>query len=752
MSAPLLGLHSGLLYNIVIDLLVFTACFWSAYLIYDRGKEKIYSLFLFLLGLFWLVDALANFLGWLKLLKQAGFFAVGYKLFLALPPLVLIYFLADRSFKNKLIVKAAAVLFSLIALYYLVTAGLLDGNTFSLTYWGVQWPNSFPPLLIIAQGLLCPALLGAMFVVLANALSAYKKQRTTDLTVYWGAIIYALVQFSLVLPPQAGWQGMLAKLFFILTAFGGYNYYAGRYNAERLVPRGEVVAEPPRRRRPLFTKLLLLFICFSVVPLIIFSLLTFISFKEIVNPYIYRPLLGDLKTSREAFLQSLGNVQVQALALLALTVLLTSLAAAVVSRNLAESLSRLRRAMARVAKGDFRFRLLPDSNDELGDVVGYFNALAGEIKKAREIMENWNRELETKVKERTEELQALFDIAKAIGSSLDLELLVQRTMGMLGVENYALLNPDQTVRFAAGPAEGRQNAPTVPIKVKGSVVGSLVVAAGREQARKTTLLKNAADQLAIAFENVGIYEKEKEAVARLTELDRLKNEFISMVSHELRTPVTAADGYVSLFLAGVTGPISDDQKKYLTIVKENNQRLLALINRLLDFSRIETGRFSIQRELISINDVIDRAITEMTPQLAKKRAQVKLRLEAKQPNFMGDREKLVEVFTNLIENALKFSRENVTPELEIMTKDAGDFLEVSVRDNGPGIAAEYREKIFNKFFQIEDTMTRKAGGVGLGLAIVKEIISNHHGKIWVESAGQDQGANFIFQLPVAEKV
>jgi len=225
-----------------------------------------------------------------------------------------------------------------------------------------------------------------------------------------------------------------------------------------------------------------------------------------------------------------------------------------------------------------------------------------------------------------------------------------------------------------------------------------------------------------------------------------------MVSHELRTPVTSADGYVSLFLAGVTGALTEDQKKYLTIVRENNQRLLTLINRLLDFSLIETGRFSIQRELISLHDVITATVELLRPQLDKKQAVVKVKLQAKNVNFMGDREKMGEALINLLENALKFSREDRPPEIEVRTRDAENFIEVTVADNGIGIGQEYLEKIFNKFYQIEDALTRKAGGVGLGLALVKEIIGNHHGRVWAESAGPGQGARFIFMVPVAEKV
>ncbi|MGB9612751.1 MAG: ATP-binding protein, partial [Candidatus Margulisiibacteriota bacterium] len=418
-------------------------------------------------------------------------------------------------------------------------------------------------------------------------------------------------------------------------------------------------------------------------------------------------------------------------------------------------------------KGDFSFKVVPNSNDEIADVINYFNSMSEEIKRARDVLENWNRELEIKVKERTEDLQVLYEISKAMGSSLDLDLLVRRAleqlMPIMQTQAYALLLPDEKrklsarICFACKPQdfEGGETPlgwTAVNLRAKGEIQGVLMLKIPELDERKSNLLATLSDQLAVALENVSVYEKEKEAVAQLTELDRMKNEFISMVSHELRTPVTSVDGYVSLFLSGVVGPLTEDQKKYLAIVKDNNHRLLALIDRLLDFSKIESGRFALKRELVSMHAVIQSAFEIMRPQIEKKKANLKLKLEAHNDNFMGDYDKMSNVLINLIENALKFSKEEEPLVIEVSTRDAGDFIEVAVADNGIGIEKEYLEKVFNKFFQIEDTMTRRVGGVGLGLAIAKEIVGNHQGKIWAESEGKGKGARFIFTIPVAEKV
>jgi signal transduction histidine kinase len=384
------------------------------------------------------------------------------------------------------------------------------------------------------------------------------------------------------------------------------------------------------------------------------------------------------------------------------------------------------------------------------------------------------------IEEQKHDLRLLFDLSQAIGSHLDLKLLIadaaRYLLPLIRGDRYALLLPDEkrvyVLNFGQGietieglgdlVAQASRNQEIVcgrniialPLAAKALTVGILLIGSREEivfGGREKSLLAAAADQLAIAVENVGIYEKEKQAVARLTELDRLKNEFISMVSHELRTPVASADGYVSLFLAGVTGTISDDQKNYLTIIKDNHQRLLSLINRLLDFSSMETGRFSIKKELISINDVIGQAVKESRSGLDLKQAKLNVSLEAGEPNFMGDGEKMREVLVDLIDNALKFCAE-AAPAIEITTRNKDRLIEIRVEDNGLGIEKEYLEAIFNEFYQIAPAMTRKAGGAGLGLAIVREIINKHHGRIWAESEGLDKGAQIIFELPAAERV
>ncbi len=807
--APIIDLRAGNLYNVAISLLVFLSCIYAAWVISAKGRrtvaEKTFSLFLAALGFYWLMVAIGNLLAWFNLLAQVDAIAYPIKFISIFPLIILVYYFCSEIFKSETITRGVIFLYILVGIAYLIATFRLDLTQSMVSYWGVQWQVSTLPLLIYWYGLLFPLGLAIIYLTIKMISAGLIKKKAVNLTLNLGAFIFVLLENLQISAAVVTWQRLLARLFYILIAFGVYMYFVGRVEEQRFVPREEKIFYRRQVRIPFFVKLLFLFIFLAVIPIAISSLLMFTSFKEIIDLYIYRPLLWNLKTSREAFLMALTHVQIQALFLMILTGLLVFLASVIVSRAIAESLRSVSKGMGRVSGGDFSFKLRQESNDEIGDVIKYFNEMSGEIKRSREIMEKWNRELEIKVAERTEDLRTLYYVSKAVGSSLDLELLIDRAieylLPIMKAEVYAMLLPGEKAKFSARVRRGidlksieieegkgllgetlhrkeilyseniaddprcqenwykdlgLKSMVVAPLRTKGKTEGILIIGNRGErryfEEREINLLATVSDQLAIAIENVGIYEKEKEAVARLTELDRIKNEFISMISHELRTPVTAADGYVSLFLTGGVGPITEDQKKCLKIVKENDQRLLALINRLLDFSKIETGRFSIRRELVSMHEVIRFIADIMKLQLEKKTAKLRLRLEAKHDKFMGDQDRMGEVLINLIENALKFGREGTPLKIEVSTKDAGDFIQVAVSDNGIGIEAEHLEKIFNKFYQTEETLTRKVGGVGLGLSIVKEIIGNHRGRIWAESKGKEKGAEFIFTVPIAEKI
>ncbi|MBN2058012.1 MAG: hypothetical protein JW782_04395 [Candidatus Saganbacteria bacterium] len=242
----------------------------------------------------------------------------------------------------------------------------------------------------------------------------------------------------------------------------------------------------------------------------------------------------------------------------------------------------------------------------------------------------------------------------------------------------------------------------------------------------------------------------KEDMSKLQAIDRLKTEFLSLVSHELRTPITPIKGYLALMLGGKMGDFSDQQKHALNILMRQSDHLEDLIGSVLDISRLELGK-PIPAELqpLSIKKMIDDIIEALKLSVEERGLRLSVEIPGPLPTIMGDEIKLKRVMTNLIGNSLKF-----TPKGGWITIKAGldgTNIKIEVVDNGIGIAREYLEKIFAKFFQIDSSYSRAAGGIGMGLAIAKELIELHGGKLWAESPGLGRGASFIFTLPVEKR-
>lgn len=233
----------------------------------------------------------------------------------------------------------------------------------------------------------------------------------------------------------------------------------------------------------------------------------------------------------------------------------------------------------------------------------------------------------------------------------------------------------------------------------------------------------------------------------LRRLDNLKSIFVSSVSHELRTPLTVIKEFISLILEGHGGPLTDDQREYLGIAHKNILRLTNLIDTLLDFSRIESGKgLQLKFEPAPLIEVVEDASMTLAHALEEKRVTLENRLDTDMPQVLIDRNRLVEVLINLINNGIKFTPTGgkITIDTRGLTEKR-DYLKVVVSDTGIGIPPEDLPRVFDRFYQGQSTGI--AMGSGLGLAITKEIIEGHQGSIQAESR-LGSGTAFIFTLPL----
>ena len=228
------------------------------------------------------------------------------------------------------------------------------------------------------------------------------------------------------------------------------------------------------------------------------------------------------------------------------------------------------------------------------------------------------------------------------------------------------------------------------------------------------------------------------------EIERMKSEFVSTVSHELRTPITAIQGSLKLINAGVI-PDADKQKDMLTIAESNTDRLLTLVNDLLDFEKLQAGRMEFNFTNIDLVSLVEASIETNKPYAEK--FGVKLNFQVRDntaPPVMGDETRLAQVIANLISNAAKFSAEGEEVTITVDRTQGG--VSVRVQDKGPGIPEDFRARLFDRFTQVDGSSTKNSPGTGLGLAICKHIIDGHNGIIDVESE-VGNGSVFYFVLP-----
>ena len=231
---------------------------------------------------------------------------------------------------------------------------------------------------------------------------------------------------------------------------------------------------------------------------------------------------------------------------------------------------------------------------------------------------------------------------------------------------------------------------------------------------------------------------------RLRELDRLKDEFLSLVSHELRTPLTSIRGYLDLVLDEEAGDLNPEQRRFLEAVERNSGRLLRLVGDLLFVAQADAGRLSLEKAKVDLAGLAADCVEGAVPAAAEK--SIDLVLAAKPvPAFVGDRGRLAQVLDNLISNALKFTPEGGS--VEVSTKLNGDHVSVEVSDTGIGIPVADQPRLFERFFRSSVAEDQAIPGTGLGLAIVKAIVEAHKGEIKIDSK-EGRGTTFRVDLPL----
>lgn len=244
--------------------------------------------------------------------------------------------------------------------------------------------------------------------------------------------------------------------------------------------------------------------------------------------------------------------------------------------------------------------------------------------------------------------------------------------------------------------------------------------------------------------SLGDITDRKQVEEALRELDRMKSEFIDTISHELRTPLHSIKGFNKLILDGsVTDP--ETQREFQHTIDRETDRLGKLIDDLLDVSRLNSGRIDLQKQSLSIEELIGSAVKSHYAVASERNIGIKEEIQPGLPNVEADAARIRQVVVNLLSNAVKFSNSGTEVTVRASLKD--DAILIQVQDQGVGIPDDAQPRIFERFYRVDSSLTRNTVGTGLGLYISKQLVEAHDGRIWLESA-PDEGSTFSFLLPL----
>ena len=430
-------------------------------------------------------------------------------------------------------------------------------------------------------------------------------------------------------------------------------------------------------------------------------------------------------------------------------------------------IQKLMEGTKKIADGDFSYKVQEDTDDEIGILGEAFNKMTGQLSSTL-VSKDFMESIFTSMAEALIVADKDGKITMANEAAEELTGLSEDELKGTSVYGYFLLLDMQKSVEIEGNIETVcfSKHGKIPVlfgasflKSKDNTINGYACAATNISGIKKTenSLKNA------LFKIEKYTDELEENNKRLKELDRLKSSFLSMVSHELRTPLTSIKGYLAFLLRGATGPITDTQKDYLESISRNSERLLKLINDLVDITKMEKGTFAVNKTKSDIVKVMEKCVKEMEPMLAAMKLKIITNYESASIELQADEYRISQVFINVINNGVKFSPADSSITVTVVTGQAEKFnvpddalnaglngkmcCKISIKDQGIGMEKQYVNKVFDRFYQIEDINTRKYQGLGLGLNIARNIVEAHGGSIWADSEGKCKGTVFEILIP-----
>jgi signal transduction histidine kinase/HAMP domain-containing protein len=331
--------------------------------------------------------------------------------------------------------------------------------------------------------------------------------------------------------------------------------------------------------------------------------------------------------------------------------------------------------------------------------------------------------------------------------------LSQKSEVWLPPMKQAIAKKQLVTHKRSGNGEGSQSELAVPLLLRGEVIGVLGVkreASDHWADEEVSAVEAVANQVALALENARLSEEQGKTITKLQEVDRIKSEFLTSMSHELRTPLNSIIGFADVIIQGIDGAIPDLALNDVKVIHNSGQHLLALINDILDISKIEAGMMELIREPLQIDEVVSEVLAATSSLVKDKPVKLVVDIPAALPAVDADKLRLNQILLNLVSNAIKFTGEGTVTIGARLAADPNQML-ISVTDQGIGIPPDKFKAIFDRFSQADNSTTRQYGGTGLGLPICKQLVEMHGGVINLRSE-VGVGSSFFFTIPLAKEV
>jgi signal transduction histidine kinase len=414
----------------------------------------------------------------------------------------------------------------------------------------------------------------------------------------------------------------------------------------------------------------------------------------------------------------------------------------VMTSRLTQGLSRLKTAARRIANGDFSETTPIVSNDEVGQLAATFNQMSARLR------DSYRR--------------------LAVEKQRDEAILVSMGEGLIAVDEKAdvvLMNPVAASMLELGDAAAMighgiqdkvklypvgEKTPLAPSKMPLPVVlktGERLndVFAYHDKTDHQALFNVSAAPIVLDSKIVGAIAVLRD-VTKEKEIDRMKTEFISLASHQLRTPLSAIRWFSEMLVAGDAGKLEPEQLEFANNIADSTERMIALVNALLNISRIESGRIMIDPKPTDLKELVGGIVNDLKAKIEERQQTLIISVHDDLPKINLDPRLIGQVYLNLLTNAVKYTPKG--GEVSVFVSKKGDQVVSQVTDNGYGIPKEQQGRLFQKFFRASNAVKVETDGTGLGLYLIKAVIESSGGKIWFESE-EGKGSTFWFSIPLS---